>query len=54
MDQRLVVEQMLREEGLLGKNRHASKYLAEKIMQDLTPPTRPRPEMTSQVTLGEC
>ena len=46
-DARLIVESVLREKGLLAKN--CGSHAARAILDRVRPPTRPRPEMVSQI-----
>ena len=46
-DARLVVESVLREKGLLATN--CGSHAARAILDRVRPPTRPRPEMVSQI-----
>ncbi len=45
-DPRLVVENVLRERGLL----HGSKYAVDQIMKEFKPPRKQRPDATSQLS----
>ena len=46
-DARLIVESVLREKGLLAKN--CGSHAARAILDRVRPPSKPRPEMVSQI-----
>ena len=47
-DARLAVERVLREQGLLASN----TYAITEMLKQVQPPTKPRPEMNSQIQLA--
>lgn len=53
-DQRVMVEMQLREAGLLGsEKRPSSAYMTKALLKDVNPPSKPRPDMNSQILLQE-